>query len=168
MILLTALPLTSLTGCISKRPVAIELPNIELTDDNSKEHKDPKGRFTLRLPEEFDFVPDQEEETARLFRINVAGSAETVMFIEETLTSLSDTLDLMTDREDVTEVSRESIEINGSEGVKMNVELSSAPGKVIPFYFIYDGSNYSYVFNHIAEKPVDFYLGLVNSFKLIN
>lgn len=168
LILVVALPIASLTGCISKQPVVLDLSNAELNEENSKEHKDPKGRFSLRLPEEFELVADQEEDTARLFRINITGSAETVMFIEESLTSLSATVDLMTGREEFTEDSRESIKINGLEGVKLNVELTTDPGKVIPYYFLYDGSNYSYIFNHIIDTPFEHYLGLVNSFQLIN
>lgn len=168
LLLLTVIPITSLTGCISKQPAPIELPNIELNEDNSVEHKDPKGKFTLRLPEEFDFVPDQETDTARLFRINKAGSAETVMFFEENFASLESSVQLMVDLEEITEVSREAIEINGLQGIKLNVELSTNPGQVSPYYFLHDGEKFSYIFSLLTGNPFDHYLGLINSFELIN
>ncbi len=152
-----------LTGCISKQPEPVNIGTAMLTEENSLLQESPSKRFSLRLPDGLRLLLDQEEETASLYRILDEASA-TKMFFEENLTSVDNAIGLLLNLKEVTEVSQEEIEINGLPGKKVLVELSTAPGKIVPYYVL-QGGKYAYVFSLVTGQEFEYYLPIVNSFQ---
>lgn len=153
-----------LTGCVSKLPTELLLSETPLTDENSTVEQDPGNRFSLRVPNGYSFYVDQEQDSARLFRIDTAAHS-TRMFFEENRSDLDTTINLLAQNDAVTEVSREDIEINGLRGKKVLVILTAKPEQYTPYYFL-EGGDYVYVFSLMAGAPFEHYLGIVKSFSL--
>jgi hypothetical protein len=140
--------------------------SIELNAQNSKEVADPQGRFVLRLPNDFKFTPEQELETARLYRIQDANEGDrTRMFFEENKTSIQQAMSLLLQEEGVKELRRETIAINELSGIKLTVRLSHSPDREVPYYFLQAG-DYAYVFSLVGGTPFDYFVPIIESFHL--
>jgi len=151
------------SGCISKQPEIVNTGATKLTEENSTLEEAPSRRFSLRLPDGYSLLLDQEQDTASLYRV-LDSSSETKMFFEENLTSVDNALELLLNLEEVTEVSQEDVMINGLEGKKIIVELSTAPGKLVPYYIL-QGGKYAYLFSLVTGQEFEYYLPIVNSFE---
>jgi hypothetical protein len=167
LILFVLLSTTVLSGCISKRPQELILPEDPLPEDNRAEAIDPSGRFSMILPKDVELVVDQEEETARLLRVNEKVSGRTVMFFEENLTTVDQAISLLANLDEVTKVSEEPITINDLQGKKVLVELSTNTEHITPYYFL-QGGQFTYVFSLMRGESYEHFVRIVNSFERLN
>lgn len=166
---LILIPSLLLTGCISKRPQAIDEGDQVVDIGDTLETTDPNNRFTLSLPAGYVLVLAQEDKDAgaALYGIAPVGQSQADMYLEDSPGTVESAIGLLVNVDQVTEQSREELTINGFSGTKLNVILASDPKSIIPYYFLSAGGR-AYVFSLPNGKAFKYYKSIIDSFTLAN
>jgi len=166
---LLLIPALLLTGCISKRPLAIEEGDKEFSAENSQVVTDPNNRFSITVPSGFVLAVAEADESAGavLYGIAKAGDPSADMYIEENGGTVDGTVSMFVNLEQVSEQSREDVVINGFEGKKVNVILPFDEQVIVPYYFIRAGSK-TYVFSLNSGQPFEYFNSVLESLSLVD
>jgi hypothetical protein len=170
-LLIIALVVTTLSGCVSRRSEFVETETnpTTLTEENSVVLTDELGAFSIRAPKGFTLQKDLEEGGARLLHLQAGSSEDGVisMFIEETPNSVATAVGLLSSSEGAVEVKREPVTIAGLHGMKLVMNLVEAKQNNVPYYFLSAGEGKkTYVFSLPVGKPWAPFQSAVESFQV--